>query len=180
MIQKIEAFQIPGRGTATESKVEVQSRFTTGDKAVIYYDLRDPNGTTSAFDLRIQDYVTLPYAILSRSLIRVTGADRDAVVGDEKQAVEIFKRERTDITVKAGGIKLVISNDPGKACNTYAEGGASNYFLDTEDLLSATMLYETEDMKSPVEGQYYVTDGVDVRFWNGKSFDKEYSGICKG
>jgi hypothetical protein len=42
------------------------------------------------------------------------------------------------------------------------------------------MVHETEDMKSPIEGQYYVTDGVDVRFWDGKSFDKEYSGICKG
>jgi hypothetical protein len=179
MIQKIEAFQVPGRGTATESKIEVQSRFTTGDKAVIYYDLRDPDGTTPAFDLRIQDYITLPYAILSRSLIRVTGADRDAVVEDEKQAVEILKRERTDITVKAGGIKLVLSNDPSKACEVYNNSEAHTYYLDAEDLRSATMLYETEDMIVPIEGQYYVTDGVDVRFWNGKSFDRKFLEYCK-
>ncbi len=180
MIQKIQAFEIPGKGTATESKIEVQSRFTTADKTVLYYDLRDPNGTTPAFDLRVQDYVTLPYAILSRYKIILTGTDRDAVVADSKEAVNIFKRERTDITVKAGGIELALSNDPGKACNTYAEGGASNYFLDTEDLLSATILSETEDMQTPVQGEYYVTDGVDVRFWNGKSFDEKYSGLCKG
>ena len=42
------------------------------------------------------------------------------------------------------------------------------------------MVHETEDMQTPIEGQYYVTDGVDVRFWSGKSFDQKYSGICKG
>lgn len=83
MIKKIEAFQIPGRGTATETKIEVQSRFTTADKAVLYYDLRDPNGTTPAFDSRIGEFVILPYTILSRYKVILTGADRDAVVGDE-------------------------------------------------------------------------------------------------
>ncbi len=179
MIQKIEAFQIPGKGTATESKIEIQSRFTTGDKAVVYYDLRDPNGTTPAFDLRIQDYVTLPYAILSRYKIVLTGVDRDAVVEDEKQAVEIFKRERTDITVKIGGIELSLSNDPGKACELYSNGGTRTYYLDTEDLMSASLLSETEDMETIVEGAYYITDGTDIRYWNGKGFDGKYSGICK-
>jgi hypothetical protein len=178
MIQKIQAFEIPGKGTATESKIEVQSRFTTGDKAVIYYDLRDPNGTTPAFDSRIQDYVTLPYAILSRSLIRVTGEDREAVVGDEKQAVVIFKRERADVSV-ISGIKLALSDNPDEICGMYTNGDVKNYYLDTEDLMSASLLSETEDMKSIVEKEYYVTDGKNIRYWTGKSFDGEYSGICK-
>lgn len=180
MIQKIEAFQIPGKGTATESKIEVQSRFTTADKTILYYDLRDPNGTTPALNLSTNQYVTLPYAILSRYKIILTGTDRDAVVADSKEAVNIFKRERTDITVKAGGIELALSNDPGKACEGYSNGEARTYYLDTEDLASATMLYETEDMQTPIEGQYYVTDGVDVRFWDGKAFDEKYLSVCKG
>lgn len=179
MIQKIQAFEIPGKGTATESKVEVQSRFTTGDKAVIYYDLRDPNGTTPAFDLRIQDYVTLPYAILSRSKIVVTGADRAAVIADSREATNILKRERTDISV-ISGIRLALSNDPGKACEGYSNGEARTYYLDTEDLASATILSETEDMQTIIEGAYYVTDGTNIRYWTGKSFDQKYSGICKG
>jgi len=179
MIQKIQAFEIPGKGTATESKVEVQSRFTTGDKAVIYYDLRDPNGTTPAFDLRIQDYVTLPYAILSRSKIVVTGADRAAVIADSREATNILKRERTDISV-ISGIRLALSNDPGKACEGYSNGEARAYYLDTEDLASATILSETEDMQTIIEGAYYVTDGTNIRYWTGKSFDQKYSGICKG
>jgi hypothetical protein len=178
MIQKIQPFEVPNRGTATETKIEVQSRFTTGDKAVIYYDLRDPNGTTPAFDSRTNQFVTLPYAILSRSLIRVTGEDRDTVVGDEKQAVNIFKRERGDVSV-ISGIKLALSDSPDKVCGMYINGDVKTYYLDTEDLMSASLLSETEDMKSIVEKEYYVTDGKNIRYWTGKSFDGEYSGICK-
>ena len=179
MIQKIQAFEIPGKGTATEAKLEVQSRFTTQDRAVLYYDLRDTTQTSIVTNVVDRSVQTLPYKIISYSKIRLTGEDRNAVVGDERQAVEIFKRERTDITVKGGGIKLVLDNDPSKACEVYSNGEARTYYLDTEDLRSATMLYETEDMKSPVEGQYYVTDGVDVRFWDGKSFDFKFLETCK-
>lgn len=179
MIQKIQPLEIPERGIATESKVEVQSRFTNQNRAIIYYDLRDPNGTTPVLDLSTNQYVTLPYRILFYNKIIVTGEDKDLVTQDEKQAIEIFKRERTDIKIIAGGIKLVLDNDPSKACEVYSNGEARTYYLDTEDLRSATMLYETEDMKSPVEGQYYVTDGVDVRYWDGKSFDFKFLETCK-
>jgi hypothetical protein len=108
MIQKIQAFEVPGRGTAREAKVEVQSRFTTGDKAVIYYDLRDPNGTTSAFDLRVQSYVTLPYTILSRSKIVVTGDDRAAAVSDLNLASNIVFRERTDVVKDTNTYKYFV------------------------------------------------------------------------
>lgn len=178
MIKKIQAFEIPDRGIATESKIEVQSRFTTGDKAVIYYDLRDPNGTTQAFDLRIQDYVTLPYAILSRNKIIATGDDLTAIVNDATFAVEIFKRERSDVSVISGA-QLSLSRDPGEACSMYSGGTTRNYYLDTLDLPSASILAETEDLQSLVEGAYYVTDGVNVRYWDGRSFDGKYSSICK-
>jgi hypothetical protein len=117
MIQKIQTFEVQGRGTATESKIEVQSRFTTQNKAIIYYDLRDPNGTTPAFDSRNNTWVTLPYAILYRNKIIVTGADREAVVQDSKLALNILKRERSDISViVSGGIKFALSErDPSEA-----------------------------------------------------------------
>jgi hypothetical protein len=97
MIQKIQAFAVVNRGTATEVKVEVQSRFTTRDRAVIYYDLRDPNGTTPAFDSRTNQFVTLPYAILSRNKIVVTGEDRASAISDANLASNIIFRERTDV-----------------------------------------------------------------------------------
>ena len=97
MIQKIQAFQIPGKGTATEAKVEVQNRFTTQDKAVIYYDLRDKSQTSSARVLATGEIVTLPYKILSYQKIRVTGNDRAAAISDISLATNIVFRERTDI-----------------------------------------------------------------------------------
>jgi len=97
MIQKIQAFQIPGKGTATEAKVEVQNRFTTQDKAVIYYDLRDKSQTSSARVLATGEIVTLPYKILFYQKIRVTGNDRAAAISDISLATNIVFRERTDI-----------------------------------------------------------------------------------
>lgn len=97
MIQKIQAFQIPGKGTATEAKVEVQNRFTTQDKAVIYYDLRDKSQTSSARVLATGAMFTLPYKILSYQKIIVTGNDRAAAISDVSLATNIVFRERTDI-----------------------------------------------------------------------------------
>jgi hypothetical protein len=97
MIEKIQAFTVEGKGIATEAKVEVQSRFTTQNRAILYYDLRDPNGTTPAYDSRISQYVTLPYAILFRSKIILTGDDRAAAISDATLAKNIVFRDRTDI-----------------------------------------------------------------------------------
>ena len=179
MIQKIQAFEIPGKGTANEAKLEVHSRFTTQDIAVLYYDLRDTTQTSIVTNVTDRSVQTLPYKIISYSKIRLTGEDRDAVVGDEKQAIEIFKRERTDITVKAGGIELALSDDEFAVCKMYSNGEIFNYYLDNEDLASATILSETEDMSAIIEKQYYVTDGSIIRFWDGKSFDSKYFGNCK-
>lgn len=179
MIQKIQAFEIPGKGTATESKIEVQSRFTTGDKAVIYYDLRDPNGTTPALDLSTQNYVTLPYAILSRSKVVVTGADRAAVIADSREATNILKRERTDISV-ISGIKLSMNNNSGEVCIMYSKDDTKTFYLDTEDLSTASVISETEDMQNILQEAGYVSDGKYIRYWVGNSFDEGFLKLCKG
>jgi len=180
MIQKIQAFEIQGRGIATESKIEVQSRFTTQDKAVIYYDLRDPNGTTPAFDLRSNTWVTLPYAILSRSKIIVTGADRESVVQDSKLALNILKRERSDISViVSGGIKFALSErDPSEACLMYKEDKVQNLFIDTEDFSIASVISTDDAFKEPLRGFYYISDGNIIRYWNGKNLDPSYLEYC--
>jgi len=97
MKEKIQPYTIEGKGIATEAKVEVQSRFTTQNRAILYYDLRDPNGTTPAYDSRISQYVTLPYAILFRSKIILTGDDRASILADSTLASNIVFRDRTDI-----------------------------------------------------------------------------------
>jgi hypothetical protein len=178
MIQKIQAFEVQGRGTATESKIEVQSRFTTQDKAVIYYDLRDPNLTEPAFDSRTNEWVTLPYKILSYKKIIVTGADREAVVQDSKLALNILKRERSDISM-IEGIKFALSErDPYEACSMYREDKVQNLFINTEDLATASLISTDDAFAGLLKGFYYVSDGKVMRYWNGKELDPNYLEYC--
>ena len=178
MIQKIQAFEIQGRGTATESKIEVQSRYTTQNKAVIYYDLRDPNGTTPAFDSRDNTWVTLPYRILSYKRIIVTGADREAVVQDSKLALNILKRERSDISV-IEGIKFALSErDPYEACFMYNEDKVQNLFIDNEDFSKASLISTNDTFTELLKGFYYISNGTIMRYWNGKNLDPDYLEYC--
>jgi hypothetical protein len=186
MIQKIQAFTVQDRGTATEAKVEVQSRFTTPDKAVIYYDLRDPNLTDPAFDSRTNEWVTLPYKILSYKKIIVTGADRNNAVSDTNLASNIVFRDRADLVKDDGIIKgstLLIAavsyNDFKEACIFFSKGKTRTFYIDNADFSQATLITGDEDLKTPVKETIYISDGSLVRYWRGKSFDKEFFEFCE-
>jgi hypothetical protein len=97
MKEKIQPYEITGKGIATEALVEIQSRFTTEDKAVIYYDLRDTTQTSTARRLSNGEILTLPYKILSYQKITVTGNDRASIEADATFASNIVFRDRTDI-----------------------------------------------------------------------------------
>lgn len=167
MIKRIQAFEVPGKGTATESKIFVQTRFTTPERAIIYYDLRDPNGTTPAFDLRIGDWVNLPYAILSRYKIIATDKDRTAVVADEKQAVELFKKKRTDVSVIQDGpakyfaIVNKMSRRGRRQGRGRIDGGAYELYekssSDRQGINSYTLLES-----SPGDGKHTYTYGAGI------------------
>jgi len=97
MKEKIQPYEIAGKGIATEALVEIQSRFTTQDKAVIYYDLRDETQTSTVRRLSDGAILTLPYKILSYQKIIVTGNDRTSIGADSTFASNIVFRDRTDI-----------------------------------------------------------------------------------
>jgi hypothetical protein len=97
MKEKIEPYTIEGKGIATEALVEIQSRFTTQDKAVIYYDLRDTTQTSNVRVYTTGEILTLPYKILSYQKITVTGNDRTSIGADATFASNIVFRERTDV-----------------------------------------------------------------------------------
>ena len=182
MIQKIQPFEVPNRGTATQAKVEVQERFTTGDEAVIYYDLRDPDGTTPAYDLRIQDYVTLPYAILSRNKIVVTGEDRTSAVSDIKLASNIVFRERPDVVKKSSSTAITVGisfSDGKEACMNLIKGKTKVVYIDNEDFSLATILAEDEDMKKIVKDAVYIASDSTIRYWKGEGFDQEFLEVCE-
>jgi len=97
MKEKIQPYTIEGKGIAREALVEIQSRFTTEDKAVIYYDLRDTTQTSTVRRLSNGEILTLPYKILSYQKITVTGNDRASIGADATFASNIVFRERGDI-----------------------------------------------------------------------------------
>ena len=179
MIQKIQALEIPNKGFATEVKVEVQDRFTTSEKAIIYYDFRDPSQTMEIPIFGSNEAIILPYKILSYYKINVTGEDKDFVAIDPKNAVTIFSRERPDVII-IKGIKLSLSSDDSyTACSMYSKDDYYDLYLDTDSLETASLLSETEDMNQIIEKAYYVSDGKIVRFWDGKGFDSKFLEMCK-
>ena len=97
MKEKIQPYEIAGKGIAREALVEIQSRYTTQDKAVIYYDLRDTTQTSTARRLSTGEILTLPYKILSYQKITVTGNDRASIGADATFASNIVFRERGDV-----------------------------------------------------------------------------------
>ena len=97
MKEKIQPYEIAGKGIATEALVEIQSRFTTQDKAVIYYDLRDTTQTSNVRVYTTGEILTLPYKILSYQKIIATGNDRTSIGADSTFASNIVFRDRTDI-----------------------------------------------------------------------------------
>ena len=184
MKEKIQPILIEGKGTATEAKVEVQTRLTTQNRAILYYDLRDPNGTTPAYDTRINQHVTLPYAILFRSKIVLTGDDRAAILADSTFASNIVFRDRTDIIKDTGtntAIALIAAisfNSAKEACIFFSKGKTNTFYIDNEDFSKATLIAEDEEMQTPAAAPIYISDGTIVRYWKGKSFDEEFLDAC--
>ena len=184
MKEKIQPYVIEGKGTATEAKVEVQTRLTTQNRAILYYDLRDPDGTTPAYDTRINQHVTLPYAILFRSKIVLTGDDRAAAIADATFASNIVFRERTDV-IKDTGTNTAIALIAGisfssakEACIFFAKAKTKTFYIDNEDFALATLIAEDEEMQTPIAADAYISNGQIVRYWKGKSFDEEFLDAC--
>lgn len=84
-------------------------------------------------------------------------------------------------------IKLSVSDkDPQSVCYDYYDGRVSAFFIDTEDLSSATKLGYRESVdKSIVTNSFWVSDGQIIRYWifdseneNGY-FDDKYLDNCE-
>lgn len=66
------------------------------------------------------------------------------------------------------------------ACSNYSNGDITVFFMDAEDFMDASSISYREDMKSLLEYPSYITDGLNIRYWDGNGFDQSYSGVCKG
>jgi len=185
MKEKIQPVVIEGKGTASEALVEIQSRFTTQDKAVIYYDLRDTTQTSTMRRLSDGVILTRPYKILSYQKIIVTGNDRASIQADATFASNIVFRERTDI-IKDTGTNTAITLIAGisyssaeEACLFFAKKKTKTFYIDNEDFALATLITEDEEMQTPLADDAYISDGQIVRYWFKGSFDQEFLKECR-
>ena len=161
MKEKIQPYEIVGKGIATEALVEIQSRYTTQDKAVIYYDLRDKTQTSTVRVYTTGEILTLPYKILSYQKITVTGNDRTSIGADATFASNIVFRERGDIvkdtnTYRYFAVRNMMSmrgNDAGRTLidgngyELYEKQSASRQGLNTYTLITS---YAGDPVGNPI------------------------------
>ena len=89
MSEKIKPITVQGKGIATEILYEYYSRFARDQEATVYYHLRDTSQSTSAFDMRNGQTVTLPYKIVYSEKLRIIGSELDILKQDPKYAKDI-------------------------------------------------------------------------------------------
>jgi hypothetical protein len=182
MKEKIEPYTIEGQGVATEALVEIQSRFTTQDKAVIYYDLRDKTQTSTVRVLTTGEILTLPYKILSYQKITVTGDDRAAIGADATFASNIVFRERTDVVKRSSSTAIMVGisyGDSKEACMNFINGKTKVFYIDNEDFSLATLLAEDEGMTMGGKDAVYIAGDSIIRYWKGDGFDQEFLDVCE-
>jgi hypothetical protein len=76
-------------------------------------------------------------------------------------------------------IKVGLSTkSPEEACNNYFNGNISIFFIDTDELSAASTIAFREDMKDVLEYTCYISDGINVVYWNGKNFDSKSLQSC--
>ena len=161
MKEKIQPYEIVGKGVATEALVEIQSRYTTQDKAVIYYDLRDKTQTSTVRRLSDGTILTLPYRVISYQKITVTGNDRTSIGADATFASNIVFRERGDIVKDTNTYKYYAivnkmsmrGNDAGRTLidgngyELYEKQSASRQGLNTYTLITS---YAGDPVGNPI------------------------------
>ena len=177
MKEKIQPYEIAGKGIAREALIEIQSRFTTQDKAVIYYDLRDTTQTSTARRLSDGAILTLPYKILSYQKITVTGNDRASIGADSTFASNIVFRDRTDIikdvadtnTYKYFAVRNMMSKRGGNTGRTLIDGAGYELYekqsASREGLNNYTLLtsYAGDPVGNPIKDKYGNIIGYDGR-----------------
>ena len=71
------------------------------------------------------------------------------------------------------------TKDFNEACFNYFNGDVKVFFIDSEDFIDASVLSYGENAKEIVKEELYLSDGKNVRYWDGQSFDKKFLEYCK-
>lgn len=78
------------------------------------------------------------------------------------------------------GIKFGIGfKGSPEACENYFQGNIKVFFIDSEEFIDASTLSYSSNIKEVVKEELYLSDGNNVRYWNGESFDEKFLEYCK-
>jgi hypothetical protein len=66
-----------------------------------------------------------------------------------------------------------------EACQNYFDGDIKVFFIDSEEFIDAVTLSYSSNIKEVVKEELYLSDGKNVRYWNGESFSSKFLEYCK-
>jgi hypothetical protein len=168
MVYNIQYYETNG-GYATQLLVELQENFTTSDRGIIYYHLRNLDNSTQVFNMSIGDYSNLPYNIIFQEKIILEGTALAEVLSGIKKPLDIVLKKRPDIVISKKGF-LLFDDCFGKELG--------EFYLDNEDFSKTSFIYTDEDLKKPIMYEGKISDNTSVGFYSPKSGLQELS-LCK-
>jgi hypothetical protein len=159
MIYDINPYET-NQGFAIQLLVELQENFTTSDRAMIYYHLRNSDNITLAFDIPANSYIELPYAILLQEKLIITGAAFQELMSGVKSALDIVLKKRPDIVLRKRSVLLYDD------CFGTLIG---EFYLDNEDFSKASFIYADSDLKEPIMYDGRISDNTYIGSYYSKS-----------
>ena len=156
----IDTYYVNGDFT-TELLVEFQENLTTGDRAMIYYQLRNLNGQTAAYFMSQNYYVELPYKVLFQQKMIITGSNFQNLMSGATSALDIVLAERPDIRLRRK--KGVILLD---ACFGNELGV---FYLDAPAFLDSTFIYTDDALTKKFEYFGIISDNEYFSEYNSKN-----------
>lgn len=160
MIYNIESYSVNG-GFATQLLVEFQENFTTADRAMVYYHLRNLDGITGAFFMPQSYSVELPYKILFQEKMIITGTLFQELMSGAKSALDIVLKKRPDIRFKKKKGLILLDDCFGKELGIF--------YLDAPSFMDSTFVYTDADLKQKFEYFGIISDNEYTREYNPKN-----------
>jgi hypothetical protein len=159
MIYDINPYET-NQGFAIQLLVELQENFTTSDRAMIYYHLRNSDNITLAFDIPANAYRELPYSILLQEKLIITGAAFQELMSGAKTALDIVLKRRPDIVLRKRSVLLY---------DDCFGGEIGEFYLDNEDFSKASFIYADPDLTEIFKYEGKISDNAYVGFYSSKS-----------
>jgi hypothetical protein len=160
MVYNIDSYYV-NEDYATELLVEFQENFTTGDRAMVYYHLRNFNSVTGAYFMSQGYSVELPYKILFQEKMIVTGTDFQELTSGATTALDLVLKKRPDIRLKRRKGTILLDACFGSELGVF--------YLDAPSFMDSTFVYTDEEMKQKFNYFGVISDNEYFRDYDPKS-----------